>query len=106
MRALITTPCRPEGMRKKMRKLLDVNPFVRINLRIVSDEMPTIETNRNAILRRLGQEGWTLARHGGSHDLYAKPGADVLISVPRHKTLSPGTARSIAKSAGWYDPPR
>ncbi|MET0742824.1 MAG: type II toxin-antitoxin system HicA family toxin [Microvirga sp.] len=35
------------------------------------------------------------------HDVYrntAKPG---VITVPRHRTLSPGVARSVARSAGW-----
>lgn len=62
---------------------------------------PTLETNRTRIVARLEREGWTL-RHGGSHDIYqhpAKPG--VLNVVPRHRTLSPGVARNIARKAGW-----
>ena len=46
-------------------------------------------------------EGW-LDIGGGSHDRFIhdnKPG--VMITVPRHRELSPGTARSIAKAAGW-----
>jgi predicted RNA binding protein YcfA (HicA-like mRNA interferase family) len=39
---------------------------------------------------------------GGRHDKFehpARPG--VLIVVPRHREVSPGVARSIAKTAGW-----
>ena len=64
--------------------------------------MPTIETSRNKVVRRLEGEGWLLMRNGAEHDIYAhpvRPGAAV--SVPRHRTLSPGVARQIAKAAGW-----
>lgn len=64
--------------------------------------MPTIETNRSKIIKRLEGEGWVLARNGAEHDIYSnppRPGAAV--SVPRHRTLSPGVARQIAKAAGW-----
>jgi mRNA interferase HicA len=47
-------------------------------------------------------DGWSLARHGANHDVYrnaTRPG--VFIAVPRHKTLTPGVAASIAKAAGW-----
>jgi predicted RNA binding protein YcfA (HicA-like mRNA interferase family) len=63
--------------------------------------MAAIETNTRKVIARLKQEGW---RHvgGGRHDKFkhpAKPG--VRIIVPRHRTLSIGTARVIAKAAGW-----
>ena len=60
-----------------------------------------METDRNKVVARLEREGW-INRGGGSHDIYtdpARPG--VRISVPRHRTLSPGVARQIAKQAGW-----
>jgi predicted RNA binding protein YcfA (HicA-like mRNA interferase family) len=60
-----------------------------------------METNRAKVVARLEREGW-INRGGGSHDVYtnaARPG--VIISVPRHRTLSPGVARKIAKLAGW-----
>jgi predicted RNA binding protein YcfA (HicA-like mRNA interferase family) len=62
----------------------------------------TPEMNRSKTVARLVREGWTL-KSGGSHDIYKhaqKPGR---IVVPRHTTLSPGVARSIAKAAGWKD---
>jgi mRNA interferase HicA len=49
----------------------------------------------------LGMEGWQLLRNGSEHDVYdhaSKPG---VVTVPRHRTLSPGVARQIAKVAGW-----
>jgi predicted RNA binding protein YcfA (HicA-like mRNA interferase family) len=58
------------------------------------------ETNRQKVVARLGREGW-IERHGGEHDVFkheSKPGR---IVVPRHRTLSPGVARAIAKQAGW-----
>jgi mRNA interferase HicA len=63
--------------------------------------MPTVETNRAKILKRLEAEGWVIARNGANHDVLrhgSKPGVIVL---PRHRTLTPGVARSIAKAAGW-----
>jgi predicted RNA binding protein YcfA (HicA-like mRNA interferase family) len=63
--------------------------------------VPAVETSRAKIVARLMQEGWELARHGADHDLYRNPARPGVIVVPRHRTLSPGVARSIARSAGW-----
>ena len=53
------------------------------------------------IIRRLEREGW-VSRHGGKHDVYTNPAKpQTSIAVPRHRTLSPGVARGIAKDAGW-----
>lgn len=63
--------------------------------------MAKIETNRKAITDRLSADGW-VNQGGGSHDKFTNaslPGS--VIIVPRHRTLSPGVARSIAKAAGW-----
>jgi predicted RNA binding protein YcfA (HicA-like mRNA interferase family) len=59
-----------------------------------------IELNRQKIVSRLESEGWKLQRHGSNHDVYVKEGRPVAI-VPRHRVLSAGVARSIAKAAGW-----
>lgn len=59
-----------------------------------------METNRNKIVSQLLREGWVLARHGGEHDVFRHSLKGVVI-VPRHRMLSPGVARSIAKTAGW-----
>ena len=63
--------------------------------------MPKPETNTRKIVVKLLAEGW---RHvgGGSHDRFIHDNkSGVMITVPRHRELSPGTARSIAKAAGW-----
>jgi predicted RNA binding protein YcfA (HicA-like mRNA interferase family) len=47
------------------------------------------------------REGW-INRGGGSHDVFTHPARpNVRIVVPRHRTLSLGVARKIAKEAGW-----
>jgi predicted RNA binding protein YcfA (HicA-like mRNA interferase family) len=61
----------------------------------------TVETNRRRIVARLEREGWELFRHGGDHDLYRRRGKPGMVAVPRHREISVGTARSIAKKAGW-----
>jgi predicted RNA binding protein YcfA (HicA-like mRNA interferase family) len=58
------------------------------------------ETSRSKVGSRLLRDGWELARHGGGHDVYRHSVKGVVI-VPRHRKLSPGVARSIAKTAGW-----
>lgn len=58
-----------------------------------------LETDRRTITARLESEGWTNIG-GGNHDNFTKQGCR-MIQVPRHRTLSPGVARSIAKAAGW-----
>ena len=63
--------------------------------------MAKIETNARKIIGRLEKDGWTNIG-GGSHDRFVhaeRP--ETMITVPRHRELSPGTARSIAKAAGW-----
>lgn len=57
------------------------------------------ETHQPAVVRRLLAEGWTNAG-GANHDKFVKAGK-APIFVPRHRTLTPGVARSIARAAGW-----
>jgi predicted RNA binding protein YcfA (HicA-like mRNA interferase family) len=62
--------------------------------------MPILETSRAKVVRRLEREGW-INVGGGKHDMFRhprKPGAAI---VPRHRQLTPGVARTIAKAAGW-----
>ncbi len=62
---------------------------------------PALELNRGKVAARLEREGW-INKGGGSHDIYVHPvRRGRLISVPRHRMLSPGVARTIAKQAGW-----
>ena len=63
--------------------------------------MPSIEADRAKVVRRLESEGWVLDRHGAQHDIYKTPAVATPISVPRHRTLSPGVARQIARATGW-----
>ena len=63
--------------------------------------MPKPETNTRKIVVKLMAEGWRDIG-GGSHDRFIHDDKlGVMITVPRHRELSPGTARSIAKAAGW-----
>ncbi|RAZ84373.1 hypothetical protein DPM33_31880 [Mesorhizobium hawassense] len=57
------------------------------------------ETNTTKIKARLEREGWQLVG-GSKHDKYKKAGMPTIM-VPRHKTVTPLVARSIAKAAGW-----
>jgi mRNA interferase HicA len=58
------------------------------------------ETSRTKVAARLKREGW-VERHGGDHDVYKHPTRPGRIVVPRHRELSPGVARAIARQAGW-----
>ena len=59
------------------------------------------ETNTRKIIARLEADGW-VSKAGGKHTLFTHPAyPQKLIPVPRHRELTPFTARSIAKAAGW-----
>ncbi|WP_438344531.1 type II toxin-antitoxin system HicA family toxin [Methylorubrum populi] len=61
------------------------------------------ELDIQTIRRRLEQEGWQLRPSRGPHDIYVLPGRPH-VAVPRGRgQLSPGTARAIARNAGWLD---
>lgn len=63
--------------------------------------MPKVETDARAIVARLLAEGW-LSEGGAKHEKFAHPQRPgVKIMVPRHRTLTPGVSRMIAKAAGW-----
>ena len=62
--------------------------------------MPAPETNTRKIVARLKREGWVSV--GAKHDKFVHPDKQgQVILVPRHTTVTPGVARSIAKVAGW-----
>ena len=48
------------------------------------------KTKTDRIRRRLEKDGWFLTRHGSGHDVYKHPRITGIITLPRHKTLSPG----------------
>jgi len=60
------------------------------------------ETNQTRVVARLEREGWAV-RHGSNHDVYKHPSKPGRIVVARHRTLSIGVARAIARIAGWVD---
>lgn len=59
-----------------------------------------MEVSRAKIVARLESEGW-VNEGGAKHDRFDHAEKAALVIVPRHRTLSPGVARSIAKAAGW-----
>lgn len=62
--------------------------------------MPKVETSRSKIVPRLKREGWENIG-GGKYDKFRNPDElGRLIIMPRHKVLSPGVSRNIAKQAG------
>ena len=62
--------------------------------------MAALETNARKIRSRLEREGW-INTGGAKHDVFKHPQKAGQIVVPRHRELSRGVARSIARSAGW-----
>lgn len=57
------------------------------------------ETNAAKIMARLEKDGWENVG-GTKHAKFRKLG-HLPIMVPRHRTVTPGVAQSIAKAAGW-----
>ena len=57
------------------------------------------ETNTAKITARLLREGWEDVG-GTKHSKFRKAGRSAIM-VPRHRTVTPGVAASIAKAAGW-----
>jgi predicted RNA binding protein YcfA (HicA-like mRNA interferase family) len=58
------------------------------------------ETNSRKIIERLTKEGFELVSIRGSHHKYPKDGRVVMVPHPK-KDLPLGTARNIARQAGW-----
>jgi predicted RNA binding protein YcfA (HicA-like mRNA interferase family) len=59
-----------------------------------------ILTNSRDIIRRLEAEGWVLVSSKGSHHKFRNNGRTVIVPHPK-KDLPLGTARNIARFAGW-----
>lgn len=59
-----------------------------------------MERDSKSIVKRLNAEGWELVSVRGSHHKFRKNGVTVIVPHPK-KDLPLGTARSIAKMAGW-----
>jgi predicted RNA binding protein YcfA (HicA-like mRNA interferase family) len=63
--------------------------------------MSRLETNARKIVARLEREVWVL-KEGSAYMLFKHPQKG-RVTVPRHREVSPGVARSIAKAAGWKE---
>jgi predicted RNA binding protein YcfA (HicA-like mRNA interferase family) len=57
-------------------------------------------TNSRDIIRRLEAEGWVLVSSKGSHHKFRNGARTVIVPHPK-KDLPLGTARNIARFAGW-----
>lgn len=62
--------------------------------------MPEFEINTRKVIVRLKSDGW-VEIDGSKHSKFEHPSRAEMMVVPRHKELSPGVARSIAKLARW-----
>ena len=59
-----------------------------------------LERSSKAIVRRLLDEGWDHVSTKGSHAKFRKDERTIVVPHPK-KDLPSGTARAIAKAAGW-----
>ncbi|WP_417619297.1 type II toxin-antitoxin system HicA family toxin [Parasphingorhabdus sp.] len=59
-----------------------------------------MERSSKQIIRRLRKEGFELVSVRGSHHKYRKDDRIIIVPHPK-KDLPVGTARSIARIAGW-----
>lgn len=59
-----------------------------------------MERDSKKIVKRLRNEGFELVAVAGSHHKFRKGALVVIVPHPK-KDLPMGTARSIAKQAGW-----
>jgi predicted RNA binding protein YcfA (HicA-like mRNA interferase family) len=64
----------------------------------------TVDRNSKSIIKRLKAEGWELVNSEGSHQKYRHKDREHPVIVPHPKKDLPiGTARAIARGAGWLD---
>ncbi|MCZ4340201.1 type II toxin-antitoxin system HicA family toxin [Sphingomonadaceae bacterium G21617-S1] len=59
-----------------------------------------MERDSRKIIARLLSEGWELVSVRGSHHKFRRDEATVIVPHPK-RDLPTGTARAIAKAAGW-----
>jgi len=59
-----------------------------------------MERDSRRIIRRLESEGWELVSTRGSHHKFRKDDRTIIVPYPK-RDLPLGTARNIAKFAGW-----
>jgi predicted RNA binding protein YcfA (HicA-like mRNA interferase family) len=61
-----------------------------------------MERDSKKIVRRLKQDGFVLVSVSGSHHKFRKGPVTVIVPHPK-KDLPDGTARAIARAAGWLN---
>jgi len=61
-----------------------------------------MECDSRRIVQRLRADGFALVSVKGSHHKFAREGLTVIVPHPK-KDLPFGTARAIARSAGWLE---
>ncbi len=64
--------------------------------------MTSMERDSRRIVKRLKDEGFELVSVRGSHYKFRKGNVVLIVPHPK-KDLPAGTARAIAKQAGWTD---
>ena len=63
---------------------------------------PRLERDSRTIIKRLEFEGWVLIKTSGGHHKFKHPHRKHhIVVVHPVKDLPTGTARAIAKAAGW-----
>jgi predicted RNA binding protein YcfA (HicA-like mRNA interferase family) len=63
----------------------------------MSTKLPVVSGDQLA--RALERTGWTKVRQNGSHMRFERDGKPS-VTVPRHRTVKPGTLAGILKDAG------
>lgn len=61
-----------------------------------------MERDSRRIVKQLLREGFALVAVKGSHHKFARNGRTVIVPHPK-KDLPTGTARAIARQAGWIE---
>ena len=61
-----------------------------------------MERDSRRIVKRLLSDGFVLVSVKGSHHKFARDGQVVIVPHPK-KDLPTGTARAIARQAGWIE---
>ena len=65
-------------------------------------DVMNVERDSRKIIRRLRREGWQEVRISGSHHQFVRGSMRLTVPHPR-KDLPLGTARAIARAAGWLE---
>jgi predicted RNA binding protein YcfA (HicA-like mRNA interferase family) len=64
-----------------------------------------MERDSRRIIARLKADGFEFVSTRGSHHKFRKGALTIVVPHPK-KNLPTGTARAIAKAAGWLEEPR